>query len=138
MATASFDLGSFLRGLLGVTSASQLTAENPADAQAVSIIQAGGGQLGAVVDSRLMLTGAWEKLHPWVVKHLHAGPGTKLLVHFRFHGEERPVLTALDKLRRQHNLKPLLPANTWVYPPMSAADDVPLSKYCTVCTVVHT
>jgi hypothetical protein len=138
MASTAFDLGSFLRGLLAVTSGSQLTAENPADGQSASVIQAGAGQLGAVVDNRLMLTGPWEKLQPWLVKHLRAGPGARLLVHFRFPGDqERAVLTAVDKLRRQHNLKPLLPANTWVYPPMSSADDVPLSKLSTVCTVVN-
>lgn len=132
------DLGSFLRGLLAVTSASQLTVENPADGQSASVIQAGAGQLGAVVDNRLMLTGPWEKLQPWLIKHLRAGLGAKLLVHFRFPSEqERAVLTAVDKQRRQHNQKPLLPANTWVYPPMSSSDDVPLSKLSTVCTVLN-
>jgi hypothetical protein len=132
------DLGSFLRGLLAVTSASQLTAENPADGQSASVIQAGAGQLGAVVDNRLMLTGPWEKLQPWLIKHLRAAPGAKLLVHFRFPSEqERAVLTAVDKQRRQHGQKPLLPANTWVYPPMSSSDDVPLSKLSTVCTVLN-
>jgi hypothetical protein len=137
MASAAFDLGSFLRGCLAITSAAQLTAENPDNGQAASIIQAGAGQLGAVVDNRLMLTGPWEKLQPWLIKHLHAVPGTRLLVHFRFPSEqERAVLTAVDKQRRQHNLKPLLPANTWVYPPMSSSDDVPVSKLSTVCTMV--
>lgn len=136
MATAQFDLGSFLRGLLAVTSASSLTVENT-DGQSAGVIQAGAGQLGAVVDNRLMLTGPWEKLQPWLVKHLRAGPGTKLLVHLRFPSEqERAVLTALDKLRRQHSHKPALPGNTWVYPPMSADDGAALSKLSTVCTVV--
>lgn len=136
MAAAHFDLGSFLRGLLTITSASALTVDS-SDGPSAGIIQAGAGQLGAVVDNRLMLTGGWDKLQPWLVKHLRATSGARLLVHFRFPGEqERAVLTAVDKLRRQHNHKPVLPGNTWVFPPMAGDDGAPLSRLSTLGTVV--
>jgi len=137
MSAPTFSLGSFLAGLMNVPQSSLVTVENAATGALAALCQAGAGQVGAVMSHRLMMTGPWDKVQPWLLKSLQVGPGTRLLVHFRFDGKEMPVLTALDKLRRQHGLKPLLPNNTWVFPPMTSPDGAPLGKLNTVCTVIQ-
>jgi hypothetical protein len=137
MSAPAFDLGSFVRGLLALPHATLVTLENQAEGLLAAICQGGAGQFGVVMDNRLMLTGPWEKVQPWLAKNLRLGPGARLLANFKFAGEqERAVLTALDKQRRQHGLKPLLAVNTWVYPPLSADDGSPLSRLSTVATLV--
>ncbi|MBY0527047.1 MAG: hypothetical protein K2R98_26875 [Gemmataceae bacterium] len=132
-----FAFGAFLQGAMNIPQTAVLTIENATDGVLATLCQAGAGQVGAVVDHRLMMTGTWEKVQPWLLKCLHVGPGTKVLVHFKFPGDkEMPVLTALDRLRRQHGLKPLLPANTWVFPAMTTPDGEPLGKLSTACTLV--